>query len=190
MAGKGLIDCLLTVLTNARLFLFTLLLTTLLVDSSVTAPLVQILQATLSTDAATRRAAESTFLTGWVPQPDRLFPALLAIMQNAQFPEEIRSSAAVFFRRWIARPVSSGEGSAQEDEDSSAAFFHLADPKAIQTGLLTAFTTCTSKVVRNRVADAIGQVATVVAPYEEWRELVQLIITSLQGGRDLGEAAA
>lgn len=140
--------------------------------------LVQILQAALSNDAATRRSAESSFLSTWVPHPDTLYPSLLAVMQNDQLPEEIRCSAAVFFRRWIARPVVEGEG----EEDSSAAFFHLSNAKAVQEGLLKAFTACPSKLVRKRLADAIGQVATIVAPYEEWRDLVQLVISSLQQG--------
>ncbi len=142
--------------------------------------LVQILQATLSNEATTRRAAESTFMSTWVPQPDHLYPTLLSIMQNAQIPEEVRCTAAVFFRRWIARAVTEGS----DEEDSSAALFHLTDPKAVQTGLLTAFTTCDSKLVRKRLADAIGQVASLISRYEEWQELVQLTISSLQQGKN------
>jgi hypothetical protein len=146
--------------------------------------LVLILQATLSNDAATRRGAESSFLSTWVPQPDHLYASLISIMQNEHLPEEVRCTAAVFFRRWIARPVAetTAAGAEEEDDDSSAAFFHLSNAKAVQGGLLAAFTSCTSKQVRKRVADAIGQVATIVAPYEEWRELVQLTISSLQQG--------
>ena len=139
--------------------------------------LLQILKATLSTDAPTRRSAESTFLSSWVPHPDTLFPALLSIMSSHEggiITEEMQCTAAVFFRRWIAR------GSA--DDDRSAAFFHLSDAKAIQSGLLAAFTGTAFKSVRNRIADAIGQVASISAAYEEWHELVQLIISSLQGG--------
>ena len=147
-----------------------------------TSTLVQILQATLATDTATRRAAESTFLSTWVPQPNHLFPALLSIMSNGSLPEELQCAAAVFFRRWIARPVNEN-GKEDGDEDSSSAFFHLSDAKALQSGLLAAFTAARSKTVRNRIADAVGQVATIVAPYEEWRELVNLIVSSLQGGK-------
>ena len=83
--------------------------------SQVSEELIQILRATLSNRADSRREAENTFLSNWGPRPSELFPQLASIMlESSQYTPEEQSLAAIFFRRWINRE-SSNENSKHKD---------------------------------------------------------------------------
>lgn len=153
--------------------------------------LVSILRATLSEQTETRRQAENIFLTQWVPRPRELFPQLATIMLSGAgegVSGEEQAMAAVFFRRWISRESSVGgkgaEGGAtveQSQHPALTAWNELDEPRqrGCQRMLLEAFCRTDSRTVRNRIADAIGEVAVLVSPYEEWRELLELLVEML-----------
>ena len=164
--------------------------------SQASEELLQILRATLSDRADIRRDAESAFLTNWVPRPAELFPQLVAVLLGSYSPQE-QSLAAIFFRRWINRE-SVTENSKKKLRKmnfymymfcSALFFLFLATVAwnelssevqvACKAALLESFNRSNDRTVRNRISDAISQVANIVSQYEEWRELMEFIVVSM-----------
>lgn len=53
---------------------------------------------------------------------------------------------------------------------------------ACKAALLESFNRSNDRTVRNRISDAISQVASLASQYEEWRELMEFLVVSLSNG--------
>lgn len=151
--------------------------------------LIQILRATLSDRADIRREAENAFLSYWVPRPTDLFPQLASIMLGSgQYSPEEQSLAAIFFRRWINRESSNGNRKKSHHINLlfiiylEAVSWHELAPEiqnSCKVALLESFSRSNNRTVRNRISDAIAQIASLVCQYEEWRELMEFLVVSM-----------
>lgn len=57
-----------------------------------------------------------------------------------------------------------------------------------KAALLESFNRSNNRIVRNRISDAISQVASLVSQYEEWRELMEFLVVSLSNGSQSDDA--
>ena len=57
-----------------------------------------------------------------------------------------------------------------------------------KAALLESFNRSNNRTARNRISDAISQVASLVAQYEEWRELMEFLVVSLSNGAQNDDA--
>ncbi|KAK3677451.1 importin subunit beta-3 [Recurvomyces mirabilis] len=123
--------------------------------AEVHSALVQLLQGLQSTDNTVRASSEEQLNTGWVnKQPGMLLMGLAEQMQGSQ-DDGTRSFSAVLFRRISTRTAKDQAGQQKE------IFLQLnaAQRSEIRTKLLYCLTNEQQSFVRNKVADAIAEVA-------------------------------
>ncbi|KAF2148970.1 ARM repeat-containing protein [Myriangium duriaei CBS 260.36] len=154
--------------------------------AQVTAALEQLVQALQSPDNAIRSQAEENLNTEWVGQrPEILLMGLVEQLRNSQ-DVAVRSYAAVLFRRMASRTGKDPAGNSKE------VFLLLQKPErdAIRAKLLEALSTETQNSVRNKIGDAVSEIARQYieaepsrgTQKETWGELLGALFQASQSG--------
>lgn len=131
----------------------------------------QLLSGLSSSDNAVREAHEQTFEKTWMSRPEILFPGLCMVITSDPNPAT-RSFAAILFRKIIGRNMSAGTGAKAirlwESLDS-------ATRKNCGETLISGWKNEKFKEVRNKISDAIAEVARVISIHEDWPQLLNLL---------------
>lgn len=143
-----------------------------MLPAEVTAELTQLLQALQSADNTTRSQAEEHLQSNWTtPRPDVLLMGL-AEQIGSQASNVTRSFAAVIFRRIASKTRKNEQG------DSVEIFLSLPPQQAevIRRQLLQVLATETERGVRNKISDAVAEIARQYTENDQpWIELLEIL---------------
>ncbi|KAI9777689.1 MAG: hypothetical protein M1839_008608 [Geoglossum umbratile] len=155
-----------------------------LLPPEVHTALAQLLQALAASDNAVRSSAEEQLSTDWVQaRPDVLLMALVEQIQGSEDPGT-RSFAAVLFRRIATK---SRKDPATGETKELFVTLQQAQKVAIRQKLLECLTREAISQVRNKIGDAVAEVARQYTDYNEsWPELLGVLFQSSQSA-DFGQ---
>ncbi|PJF18626.1 Karyopherin Sal3 [Paramicrosporidium saccamoebae] len=142
-----------------------------MITNEAVAQLQQILVGLSSSDNSIREKHEQAFEQNWISQPEVLFPSLCMVITMDQTPTS-RSLAAIILRRVLGKSIPAPTGGKNVRLWSTLS----ADAqKNCGETLLNSWKGESVKEVRNKISDAIAEVARIVNLHEEWPQLLTLI---------------
>ncbi|KAI9804140.1 MAG: hypothetical protein M1825_001542 [Sarcosagium campestre] len=158
-----------------------------LLPDEVNAAMAQLLSSLSVSDNITRTKAEERLNKEWVQErPDVLLMALVEQIQRAEDPST-RSFAAVLFRKIATK---NHKNPASNESKELFTLLQPAQKEPIRTNLVQALTNETLPHVRNKIGDAVAEIARQYSDEgEQWPELLEVLFQTSQSP-DAGQREA